>query len=128
MVSLCCTDSEDMHLISVPKCRRRVYFYLICGCCRSDLRIYSKFLNKTEHRDLRRQVATGDEAKRSEQTLPTAEISYIFAAPAGILHRRSENGRECSGRGSEIFSFLKPVPNLIHEGCGMTNRWRDETK
>lgn len=46
---------------------------------------FTTFLNKSEQRDLRRQVTTRDEAKRSEQTLPTAEIRNIFAAPAGIF-------------------------------------------
>lgn len=36
------------------------------------------FLNKIEHRDLRRQVGTRDGAKRSEQTLPTSKIRDIF--------------------------------------------------
>lgn len=46
---------------------------------------FTKFLNKIEHRDLRRQVTTRDEAKRSEQTLPTAEIRNSFAAAAGMF-------------------------------------------
>lgn len=58
---------------------------LICGCCPPYLRIYSIFLNKIEHRDLRRQVGTRGEAKRSEQTLPTSEIRDIFAVPSGIF-------------------------------------------
>lgn len=78
------------------------------------------FLNKTEHRDLRRQVTTRDEAKRSEQGLPTSEISSIFAAPAGIVLWRSPNG--CNhGCGSYILNFVFRMIFLI------INRWRDET-
>lgn len=71
-------------IISVLKYRKD-YSDLICVCCQSHLRIYSVFLNKIEHRDLRRQVGTRDEAKRSEQTLPTSKIRDIFSVPAGIL-------------------------------------------
>lgn len=54
-----------------------------------------RFWIKVSWRDLRRQVTTRDEAKRSEQTLPTAEIRNISAAPAGIFLWRSPNGCTC---------------------------------
>lgn len=60
------------------------------------------FLNKIEHRDLRRQVTTRDEAKRSEQTLPPSEITFLL-----FLLESSSKGSEMGGTPWPRFLDLK---------------------